>query len=45
MTAVLEERRIVVERDGVGAINLFVLNEGNQHFVPLLRNRQRWLRR
>ena len=45
VTAVLEERRIVVERDGVGAISLFVLNEGNQHFVPLLRNRQRWLRR
>ena len=43
--AMLEERSIVVERDGVGAINLFVLNEGNQHFVPLLRNRQRWLRR
>ena len=41
VTAVLEERRIVVERDGVGAINLFVLNEGNQHFVPLLRSRQR----
>ena len=45
VTAVLEERRIVVERDGVGAINLFVLNEGNRHFVPLLQNHQRWLRR
>ena len=43
VTAVLEEQRIVVERDGVGPINLFVLNGGIRHFVPLLRNRQRWL--
>ena len=35
VTAVLEEQRIVVERDGVGAINLFVLNQGNEHFVPI----------
>ena len=41
VTAVLEERRIVVERDCVGAINPFVLNEGNEHFVPLLQIRQR----
>ena len=45
MTAVLEKRRIVVERDGVGAIHLLVLNEGNQHYVPLLQNPQRWLHR
>ena len=43
VTAVLEEQRIVVERDGVGPVNLFVLNEDIRHFVPLLRNRQRWL--
>ena len=43
VTAVLEERRIVVERDCVGPINLFVVNEGNQHFVPLLQIRQRLL--
>ena len=41
VTAVLEEGRVVVERDGDGPIQLFMLNEGNYHFVPLLQNRQR----
>ena len=38
VTAVLEDSRRVVEVDGEGPIPLFILNEGNAHFVPLLRN-------
>ena len=41
VTGVLEEAARVVEEDGDGPIHLFTLNEGNQHFVPLLRNRAR----
>ena len=41
VTAVLEEAARVVEEDGDGPIHLFMLNEGNSHFVPLLRNRER----
>ena len=37
VTAILEEARRVVEKDGDGHVDLFVLNEGNSHFVPLLR--------
>ena len=43
VTAVLEDGRFVAEKDGEGPISLFMLNEGNSHFVPLLRNRQRWM--
>ena len=39
VTAVLEESRPVVEVDGEGPIPSFILNQGNMHFVPLLRNR------
>ena len=31
---------IIAERHGNGFIELFVLNEGNEHFVPLLHSRQ-----
>ena len=41
VTAVLEDGRFVAEVDGDGPIDLYLLNEGNAHFVPLLRNRQR----
>ena len=41
VTAVLEEAARVVEEDGDGPIHLFTLNEGNFHFVPLIRNRER----
>ena len=41
VTGVLEEAARVVEADGDGPIHLFTLNEGNYHFVPLLRNRER----
>ena len=40
VTAVLEETSRVVEVDGEGPVALFLLNEGNMHFVPLLRNRE-----
>ena len=40
VTAVLEETCRVVEVDGDGPLALFILNEGNRHFVPLLRNRE-----
>ena len=39
VTAVLEDTRRVVEQDGDGPIGLYILKEGNSHFVPLLRNR------
>ena len=39
VTAVLEDTSRVVEQDGDGPIGLYILNEGNSHFVPLLRNR------
>ena len=42
VTSVLEDSQRVVEVDGDGPIHLFMLNEGNYHFVPLLRNRERW---
>ena len=42
VTSVLEEAARVVEEDGDGPIHLFTLNEGNYHFVPLIRNRERW---
>ena len=42
VTSVLEDVQRVVEVDGDGPIHLFMLNEGNYHFVPLLRNRERW---
>ena len=41
VTAVLEESQRVVEVDGEGLIPLFILNQGNMHFVPLLRNTER----
>ena len=41
VTGVLEEAERVVEEDGDGPIHLFTLNEGNYHFVPLIRNRER----
>ena len=41
VTAVLEDGRFVAEVDGNGPIDLYLLNEGNAHFVPLLRHRQR----
>ena len=40
VTAVLEQTSRVVEKDGDGPLALFILNEGNMHFVPLLRNRE-----
>ena len=40
VTAVLEETSRVIEVDGAGPVALFILNEGNSHFVPLLRNRE-----
>ena len=42
VTAVLEEAARVVEEDGDGPIHLFTMNEGNFHFVPLIRNREHW---
>ena len=42
VTSVLEDRARVVEEDGDGPIHLFTLNEGNYHFVPLIRNREQW---
>ena len=42
ITCVLEDARRVVEEVGLGDIDLFMLNEGNYHFVPLLRNCERW---
>ena len=42
VTCVLEDARRVVEEVGEGDIDLFMLNEGNYHFVPLLRNCERW---
>ena len=41
VTAVLEDTRVVSEKDGDGPIELFMLNEGVSHFVPLLRDRSR----
>ena len=41
VTAVLEDTRVVSEKDGDGPIELFMLNEGISHFVPLLRDRSR----
>ena len=38
VTAVLEDTRVVSEKDGDGPIELFMLNEGIRHFVPLLRD-------
>ena len=40
VTAVLEDTRLVSEVDGDGPIDLFLLNEGIAHFVPLLRHRR-----
>ena len=42
ITAILEDTSRVVEKDGDGPVSLFTMNEGNSHFVPLLRNRQGW---
>ena len=41
VTAVLEDTRVVSERNGNGPIELFILNERVRHFVPLLRDRIR----
>ena len=45
VTAVLEETSRVIEVDGAGPVALYILNEGNRHFVPLLRNRENEERR
>ena len=41
VTCVAEDQLVVGEVVGSGA-SLYVLNEGLQHFVPLLRDRSRW---
>ena len=39
MTCVAEDQRVVGEVVGEGRVDLFPLNEGLRHFVPLLRDR------
>ena len=42
VTCVLEEGERVYEADGDGLCRLFLINEGNSHFSPLLGDRQHW---
>ena len=39
ITSVSQQHRVVAEEDGDGFYQLFTLNEGNLHFVPLLKYR------
>ena len=42
VTCVMEDARRVYEADGNGACRLFLINEGNSHFSPLLIDREHW---